>query len=273
MDRFSATLKAIHELHETHETHESKRMPSSSTTVRVFSTAEEVAEAAARQLVELATNATTIGNRFAVALAGGNTPRRMYELLASGHFRNRVDWPAVHLFFGDERSVSRDHPDSNYRMAYEALISCVDIPASNVHPINGEGEPATNAALYETELCEFLRSASKPALDLVLLGLGEDGHTASLFPHTQALGVTDKWVVANWVEKLASYRITLTPTAINGSSQVTFMVAGANKAAAVKAVLEGPLQPENLPAQLIKPEAGTLTWLLDSQAASMLSKH
>jgi len=112
-----------------------------------------------------------------------------------------------------------------------------------------------------------------PPFDLVLLGLGEDGHTASLFPNTSALGVTDKWVVANWVEKLASYRITLTPAAINGAAQVIFLVAGANKAAAVKAVLEGPLQPENLPAQLIKPETGILTWLLDSQAASMLSKH
>jgi 6-phosphogluconolactonase len=238
----------------------------------VFDTAGEVADAAARQFVELATHAATNRGRFDVALAGGTTPRRMYELLASDQFRNRVDWSGVHLFFGDERCVPRDHQDSNYRMAYEALISCVDIPASNVHPINGEGEPAANATLYETELREIFPDVSTPAFDLVLLGLGEDGHTASLFPHTEGLAVRDKWVVANWVEKLASHRITLTPAAINGARQVTFLVAGTNKATAVKKVLGGPLQPEKMPAQLIKPEAGVLTWFLDSQAASMLSK-
>lgn len=244
-----------------------------STTVRVLDTAEEVAHAAALQFVELANNAAAEFGRFTVALAGGNTPRRMYELLAGDQFRNRVDWSGVHFFFGDERCVPRDHPESNYRMAHEALISRLDIPTSNVHPINGEGEPATNARLYETELREFFHDDAKPAFDLVLLGLGDDGHTASLFPQTEALAETDKWIVANWVEKLASYRITLTPAAINGAGKVTFLVAGANKAAAVKAVLDGALQPENLPAQLIKPEAGNLTWLLDSQAAARLSKY
>ena len=247
-------------------------MPSEITR-RVFETADEVAHAAAEQFVILANNAAAQGALFSAALAGGNTPRRMFELLAGDQLRNRVDWRAVHLFFGDERCVPREHPDSNYRMAYESLISRVDIPASNIHPINGEGEPQRNAALYETELREFFSGGSTSAFDLVLLGLGDDGHTASLFPNTSALAVTDKWVVANWVEKLASYRITLTPAAINSAAQVVFLVTGANKASAVKAVLEGPLCPENLPAQLIKPEAGTLTWLLDSQAASMLSKH
>src|SRR5687768_4014525 len=246
---------------------------SSSKTLRVFDTAEQVADAAARQFIELANSATTNRGRFAVALAGGNTPRRMYDLLAEDQLRNRVDWAAVHLFFGDERCVPRDHPDSNYRMVREALISRVDVPDANVYPINGDAEPATNAALYETNLREFFPEALAPVFDMVLLGLGEDGHTASLFPETSALRVTDKWVVANWVEKLAAYRITLTPAAINGAAQVTFLVTGANKAAAVRAVLEGPFQPENLPAQLIKPETGILTWLLDSQAASKLSKH
>jgi 6-phosphogluconolactonase len=241
--------------------------------IRVFETVEEVARTAAEQFVEVATTAVAKRGRFAAALAGGSTPRRMFELLGGDQLRKRVDWPAVHLFFSDERCVPREHADSNYRMAYESLISRVDIPEANIHPINGEGEPERNAALYETELREFFSGGSTCAFDLVLLGLGDDGHTASLFPGTGALAVTDKWVVANWVEKLASYRITLTPAAINGAAQVTFLVTGANKASAVKAVLEGPLQPENLPAQLIKPEAGTITWLLDSQAASRLSKH
>ena len=240
--------------------------------VRVFDSPEEVARSAAEQFVELADNAAAEHSQFNVALAGGSTPRRMYGLLAGDQLRNRVEWTGVHLFFGDERCVPRDHQDSNYRMAYEALISRVNIPASNVHPIIGEGEPASNASLYETELRQVFSDVSKPAFNLVLLGLGEDGHTASLFPATSALDVTGKWVVENRVERLGSYRITLTPAAINGAAQVTFLVAGTNKAAAVKAVLEGPLQPEKLPAQLIKPESGNLTWLLDSQAASMLAK-
>ena len=244
----------------------------SSTTVRVFDTAEQVADAAARQFVELAKVATATNDRFAVALAGGNTPRGMYELLASEEFRDRVDWTKAHIFFGDERCVAQHHPDSNYRMAEESLFSHADIPASNIHPIRGIGNPTFNAAVYESELRRFVGNASKPKLDLVLLGLGDDGHTASLFPGTSALTVTDKWVVANWVEKLAEFRITLSAPAINAAANVVFLVSGANKAPAVSAVLKGPFQPASLPAQLIKPEAGTLTWLLDSAAASRLPK-
>ena len=244
-----------------------------STTVQAFATAENLARAAAVQFVELANQAVTDHGLFHVALAGGNTPRRMYELLAADQLRSAIDWTTVHLYFGDERCVPLDHPDSNFRLASEALISHVDIPAVNVHPIEIEAEATSSAMRYESELRHCFPDVEIPPFDLVLLGLGEDGHTASLFPHTQALAVTDKWVVANWVEKLASYRITLTPTAINGASQVTFLVAGANKAAAVKAVLEGPLRPEGLPAQLVKPEAGVLTWLLDAEAASMLVEH
>ncbi|HKO60611.1 MAG TPA: 6-phosphogluconolactonase [Pyrinomonadaceae bacterium] len=242
---------------------------SSSPCTQVFASAEEIADAAAQQFVELANERQ---GRFAVALAGGTTPRRTYELLAGKKFRDHVEWSKVHLFFGDERCVRQDHPDSNYRMAHEALISQVDIPHSNVHPINGHGDPATNAAHYEAELREYFRNSTKPAFDLVLLGLGEDGHTASLFPQTEALGVTERWVIENWVEKLQSYRITLTVPAINSGAHVTFLVAGANKAPAVSGVLNGRVQTENLPAQLIKPEAGTLTWLLDSRAASLLQK-
>ena len=245
-------------------------MPSS-TTVQVFETAEDVARVAAVRFVELANDAVAEHDLFHVVLAGGNTPRRMYELLAGDQFRSEIDWTTVHLFFGDERCVSADHPESNYKLVSETLISKVDIPASNIHRIEIEADAISSATGYEKELRDFYLDVEAPPFDLVLLGLGEDGHTASLFPGTSALAVTDKWVVANWVEKLASYRITLTPAAINGAAQVIFLVTGVKKAAAVKAVLEGPLQPENLPAQLIKPEAGALTWLLDSQAASMLS--
>jgi len=246
-------------------------MPSS-TSVRVFETAKEVARVAAEQFVELAHRAAAEHGRFAVALAGGNTPRQMYQVLAGDPFRNQIDWKSVHLFFGDERCVPHDHADSNYRMAFDTLISQVDIPVSNLHAIKGEGDPTANATSYDAELRAFFPDLPKPRFDLVLLGLGDDGHTASLFPHTDALRATAEWVVANWVEKLREHRITLTAPAINGAANVTFAVVGAGKAPAVAEVLGGPTQPERLPVQMIKPEAGTLTWLLDSAAASRLPK-
>ena len=246
-------------------------MPSS-TTVRVFETAEDVARAGADQFVSLAKLAVADRRRFSVALVGGNTPRQMYQLLAAGSFNSRIDWEAVHLFFGDERCVPHDHAESNYRMVHETLISQIDIPVSNVHAIKGEGDPTENATTYEAELRAFFPDLPKPRFDLVLLGLGDDGHTASLFPHTDALGAITEWVVANWVEELREYRITMTAAAINGAANVTFAVVGDGKAPAVAEVLSGPTQPKRLPAQLIKPEAGTLTWLLDSAAASRLPK-
>lgn len=245
---------------------------SSSTTVKVFDTAEKLAHAAAAQFVELANDAVAEHDLFHVVLAGGSTPRRMYELLSGDEFRKEIDWTTVHLFFGDERFVPPDHPESNFRLAFEALISKVDIPAAHVHPIKIEADANSSAARYESELHDFYMDEEVPPFDLVMLGLGEDGHTASLFPHTGALEVTDSWVVANWVDKLQSYRITLTAPAINAAANVMILVTGANKAPAVSAVLNGPVQQQSWPAQLIKPEAGTLTWLLDSPAASLLRK-
>jgi 6-phosphogluconolactonase len=242
-----------------------------STTVQVFETGEAVAYAGVEKFVTLARNAFAAHSSFSVALAGGNTPRRMYQILAGDPFRSRVDWSMVHLFFGDERCVPHNHPDSNYRMAYETLISRVDIPSSNVHAIRGEGDPRENARLYEDQLHSFF-GLSWPRFDLVLLGLGEDGHTASLFPHTDALAEKRAWVVANWVEKLRTYRITLSAPAINGAANVMFTVVGAAKAPALAEVLNGANDPERWPAQLIKPEAGALTWLADSQAAAQLPK-
>ena len=249
------------------------RLMPSSTTVRVFETAEEVARAGAEQFVTLANDAVADHDGFTVALAGGNTPRRMYQLLAEDRFASRVDWKTVHVFFGDERCVPHNHPESNYRMVYESLISQVAIPASNVHQIAIEADPFLSAKRYESELRALFPDLEAPGFDLVLLGLGDDGHTASLFPETSALNAQEEWVVANWVEKLKAYRITLTAPAINGAANVTFLVVGAGKAPAVAEVLSGPAQPERFPAQLIKPEAGTLTWLLDSQAASRLTNH
>jgi 6-phosphogluconolactonase len=240
-------------------------------TILVFETPEEVALAAAERFVGHARESISDQGLFSVALSGGNTPRRMYELLATEPFKARVGWSRVHIFFGDERTVPPDHPDSNYRLAREALISHVAIPPNNVHPINGVGDAVINARLYESELKLFFSGAEWPRFDLVLLGLGKDGHTASLFPGTTALSEKRAWVVANWIEDFRAYRITLTAPAINAAVNVEFLVTGADKAPALAAVLDGPRDPERLPAQLIKPESGSLRWLLDAEAASKLS--
>ena len=239
-------------------------------TILVFETPEQVAVVAAERFVELAQKSIDDHKLFSVALSGGNTPRLMYELLAQEAFKERVDWSVIHTFFGDERMVPPDHPDSNYRLASEALLSHVPIPKDNVHPIKGIGDAVTNARVYEKELLTFFGS-EWPRFDSVLLGLGKDGHTASLFPGTFALSERRAWVVANWIEDFRTYRITLTVPAINSAANVDFLVTGADKAPALAAVLEGPSHPEHLPAQLIKPDSGSVTWLVDRQAASKLS--
>ena len=198
--------------------------------IQVFDSAEDVATAAAEAFVQAATGAIASGGRFSVALSGGTTPKRVYQLLATESYRDRLDWTRVHIFFGDERCVPVDHPDSNYRMAREALISAVPIPGENVFPIQGDGDPGSNAQKYEQQLKQFFVNTHWPIFDLVLLGLGEDAHTASLFPGTKALHEDNAWVVANWVEKLQTWRITLTAPVINHAAQILFLVTGSSKA-------------------------------------------
>jgi len=238
--------------------------------IRIFETAEEVARAAADYFAEIALSSIDTEGRFSVALAGGSTPRRTYQLLASEEYRNRFPWSQVHIFFGDERAVSATHADSNYRMAEEALISLLPIPTENVHRIVGEGDAVANASLYEGELQTFFDGASWPRFNLVLLGIGDDGHTASLFPGTEALSEARAWVVANWVEKLKTYRITLTAPAINHAANIVFLVAGAGKAERLPEVLRGARNPLRLPSQLIQPVDGSLVWLVDKAAAQRL---
>ena len=238
--------------------------------ILIFDTPELLAEAAAGRFVNLAQESITQRGRFSVALAGGNTPGRVYGLLASERFKGRVEWPKVHLFFGDERCVPPDHPDSNYRMANEALITHVPIPPANVHRMAGEGEPSVSAALYETQMRQFFGNVTWPNLDLVFLGLGKDGHTASLFPQTKALNEEDTWVAANWVESLGVHRLTLTVPVLNHARRIIFLVTGNDKAETLKDVLTLPKDPLRLPAQLIAPAEGTCEWLIDKAAASLL---
>lgn len=238
--------------------------------IRIFETAEEVARAAADYFAEIAVSSISAEGRFSVALAGGSTPRRTYQLLATEEYRNRLPWSQVHIFFGDERSVPATHADSNYRMAEEAMIPLLPIPAPNVHRMVGEGDAVANASLYEGELQTFFDGATWPRFNLVLLGMGDDGHTASLFPGTEALSEARAWVVANWVEKLKTYRITLTAPAINHAANIIFLVAGAGKAERLPEVLRGAHNPLLLPSQLIQPVAGSLVWLVDKAAAERL---
>jgi 6-phosphogluconolactonase len=224
----------------------------------------------------LASKAIGTNGRFTVALSGGSTPQPLYTLLATGRYANRIDWSHVHIFWGDERCVPLNDPQCNYRMAREALLDTVPIPRSNIHRIRGEDDPEQAAAEYEQALRTFFESGAgyRPSVagfDLVLLGMGENGHIASLFPGLTAVTEQVRWVMAQYIEAIAMWRVTLTPVVINVAKNITFLVSGANKAKRVKAVLEGPLQPKILPAQAIRPTHGQLVWFVDKAAAARLN--
>jgi 6-phosphogluconolactonase len=243
--------------------------------IRIFADAEAVSLAAAQEFVRCAGPAIAARGRFAVALSGGSTPRRLYQLLAGEPFRTQVDWSRVDFFWGDERSVPPDHPDSNYRMAREAMLEELPVPADRVHRLEAERADRDAAArAYQETLARVLgvpAGGEPPALDLILLGMGPDGHTASLFPHTAALAEKGRWVVVNYVPKFATDRLTLTAPVLNRGREVLFLVAGADKAEPLAEVLEGPPDPERLPAQMIRPAHGRLAWYVDRPAAARLS--
>lgn len=228
----------------------------------VVSDAERLAEAAARRIVALASAAVARRGRFVVALSGGSTPRATYRLLATEPHASAIDWLRVQVFWGDERCVPPHHADSNYRVARRALLDHVDLPARNVHRIRGELTPEEAAAAYRAELEAALGDRGR--FDLILLGLGPDGHTASLFPGTTALEEGQRAVVAVHLEELGAWRVTLTLPVLNAARHVMFLVSGADKANALARVLEG----ERLPAGLVQPSDGSLTWLVDRKAAA-----
>jgi 6-phosphogluconolactonase len=180
-----------------------------------------------------------------------------------------VDWARVHVFWGDERCVPPDHAESNYRMAREALLDQVSIiPAQNVHRMRGEIDPEEAADGYETDLRACFGVSAPPRFDLILLGMGDDGHTASLFPGAEAIREQARWVAAYYVEKLGAWRLTLTPVVLNAAANVIFLVVGAGKAARLREVLDGPYQPDRLPAQVVRPSDGRLLWMVDQAASS-----
>lgn len=236
--------------------------------IEVYPETESLMRAAATRFTASAQQAIAARGRFAVALSGGTTPRRLYELLADEPFVSCVNWAAVHVFWGDERAVPPTDPASNFRLAAEAFLRRVPIPPQQVYRIRAELPPEEAAADYERTLRAFFDQSKRDdaTFDLVLLGLGADGHTASLFPHTDAIGERARWVVAYQVPALGVWRITLTPPVFNAAQQVLFLVSGADKADAVRRVLDGPNCPDEFPAQAIRPVAGEVLWLLDAAA-------
>ena len=233
--------------------------------VRVYESADEVARAGADEVARTVSGVLADHGRAFVALAGGNTPKATYKLLATPAWRDRVEWPRIEIFFGDERCVPPDHPDSNYRMAREALLDHVPLAADHVHRIAGERAPAEAAAAYETVLRRVTGASldSPPVLDLVLLGMGPDGHTASLFPGTPVLDERQALAAAVYVAKLDSWRVTLTVPVLSAASHVLVSVVGADKAEAFAQAMLDP--PGTVPVQLV--DAGEMRWLVDRAAA------
>ena len=237
--------------------------------IKVCKNQEEIFTKSVDMFIEIANQAIAARGYFSIALSGGSTPKGMYALLASDAYKDKVDWNKVHLFWGDERSVAPDNDQSNYRMANEAMIKKVPIPAENVHRMEAERQDIEQAAKdYEAAIKQVMPFADgeQPCFDLILLGMGDDGHTASLFPHTKVLSENTRTVVVNWVEKFNTNRMTLTAPAINNARNVVFMAAGANKEQPLKEVLSGAPNSDLYPSQLIRPTDGNLVWLVDEAA-------
>jgi 6-phosphogluconolactonase len=241
--------------------------------IRIFAGLEPLSWAAATRLEEQARIKAIEKKTLSVALSGGSTPKLLFELLASPGFQGRVRWPNLQLFQVDERCVPPDDPQSNYRMIRQALLDAVPLPAENFHRMAAERPDREQAAReYAEELGRVLRTppGEWPRLDLIFLGMGPDGHTASLFPGSPALEERTAWVAPNFAARLNSFRLTLTLPVLNAAAQVVFLVAGADKAETLREVLEGPAG--QFPAQRVKPSSGRLSWFLDESAARWLKK-
>jgi len=245
--------------------------------VEVVADRRALMEAGATAFVAAARAAIGAHGRFVTALSGGSTPRALFELLATERFASSIDWGRIDVCWGDERAVPPEAAASNYRMAREVLLDHVPIPAAQVHRMAGEESPLVAAAAYERTLRTLFATPVGPPrpvagarFDLVLLGMGDNGHTASLFPGLHAVREAERWVVAESVAEVAMWRITLTPVVLNAAVEVVFLVSGADKAAMLHRVLDGPVRPDALPAQIVDPHHGRLRWLVDAEAAALL---
>ena len=246
---------------------------SSSTEIRILTTPQELFEAAAEEVVRAAHEAVAQRGRLTIALSGGSTPKNLFNLLAT-NARTTLPWDRMFFFWGDERHVPPTDAESNYRMVEETMLSKIPVPSGNVFRIAAENPNAATAAeAYEQTLRKFfqLGPGQVPIFDLILLGMGPDGHTASLFPGTAGLQEKSRLVIANWVDKLKANRITLTLPVLNAARCVAFLVSGTDKASVLRTVLEEDAPAEQYPSKLIRPVDGKLIWLIDRAAASQLT--
>lgn len=242
--------------------------------IHIFSDPQDLASKAADLFLSSAEQAIAASNRFLVGLSGGTTPKTLYSILTSSSYARRLDWSKVQFLFGDERCVPPSHPDSNFAMVNETLFTPLKIPSTQIHRMRGEDPPQTAASQYEDTLRRLSAPAPGewPVLDLILLGMGNDGHTASLFPGTTSLNEQTRWVVPNLAPQGTRSRLTLTLGVINHASVVLFLVTGPNKAHVVRQVIERqPMDPVLYPVELVQPQSGRLLWYLDRAAASQLS--
>jgi 6-phosphogluconolactonase len=237
----------------------------------IFTNDDALNHEAAKYIVRIANQAVVTHGRFTFALSGGNTPKTVYGLLATDPYRDQIDWNSVDVFWGDERCVPPDDPESSFHMAEQVLLSKVPIPAANIHRMPAD-QPDREAAsvAYTQEMQRVFGTNGIPSFDLIQLGMGPEGHTASLFPHQPSLHVTDRLVVPVHVPKPPPDRLTFTPPVLNAAKNVLFIVTGDEKAAAVHAVIEGPYEPDEYPAQIVRPPHGEVTWMIDTAAASQL---
>ena len=240
--------------------------------IQIFASPDDLAIALAAQLMDAVRSAERSGKSVSLALSGGSTPRRLFRLLAAEPYRTELPWPSLHLYWGDERCVPPDHAESNYGAAHNELLSKVAIPSSNIHRIKGEDDPELEAVRYANDLCDSLplNESSLPVFDWILLGLGADGHTASLFPDDPAGQASGQICRVSTHPSSGQKRVTLSLTTINSAQRIGFLVTGREKAAIVQTIFATPLSEQALPAGLIRPPDGRLEWLFDQAAASLL---
>ncbi|MBN1265762.1 MAG: 6-phosphogluconolactonase [Anaerolineales bacterium] len=245
-----------------------------STEVKIYANLDEWSIASALWIRDTIQSSIEETGRCTIALSGGRTPRSVYKQLASPLIADSIHWEHLFTFWGDERAVGPDHPDSNFRMVQEVLLDKVPLPAKNIFRVKGELPPEIAVEEYQRLLSEYFSSIGEnaPVFDLILLGLNVDGHIASLFPHTELLSATEqRWVASTYVPRLNSWRITLTPRTLNHARRIAFLVFGDKKSEILHHVFEEPRDPDRYPAQLIQPISGKIVWLVDQEAAKLLS--
>ena len=242
--------------------------------IAIYSDLETLSHEAAKYVVQVAQESIAAHGRFTFALSGGNTPKKLYALLATEPYRSQIDWALVELFWSDERCVAPDSPDCNFKLAQDVMLSSLPIPPNQVHrvPADEEDRDAASTA-YTQEMQRVFQTDGVPALDLIQLGMGPEGHTASLFPHQASLSETQRLVMPVTVPKPPPPRLTFTPPLLNAAIHVLFLVTGADKAEAVQEVIEGEHNPQEYPAQIVQPTQGEVTWMFDTAAAANLRQR